>query len=67
MESHRITQNQWNLGIIESAFSPLDFDDSDLLMSLNSLSEMKQYKAIDMPLRNVTKIQFGTWFDRDNG
>ncbi|CAM4966703.1 unnamed protein product [Rotaria socialis] len=41
-----------------------DFDDSDLLMSLNSLSEMKQYKKVDMAFRNVTKIQFGTWFDR---
>ncbi|CAM4775044.1 unnamed protein product [Rotaria magnacalcarata] len=43
-----------------------DFDDSDLLMSLNSLSEMKQYKKVDMPFRNVTKLQFGTWFDRNS-
>ncbi|CAF1416626.1 unnamed protein product [Rotaria sordida] len=27
---------------------------------------MKQKKTIDMPFRNVTKIQFGTWLDRDN-
>ena len=45
----------------------MDFDDSDLLMSLNSLSKMKQCTTIDMPFRNVTKIQFGTWFDRFNG
>ncbi|CAF3189401.1 unnamed protein product, partial [Rotaria sp. Silwood2] len=27
---------------------------------------MKLYKGVDMPFRNVTKIQFGTHFDRMN-
>ena len=45
----------------------MDFDKSDLLMSLKILSKMRQYKEIDMPFRNITKIQFGTYFDRKNG
>ncbi len=45
----------------------MDFDQTDLLMSLKVLCEMWQYKRIDIPFRNVTKIQFGTHFDRIHG
>ncbi|CAF3870306.1 unnamed protein product, partial [Rotaria sordida] len=43
-----------------------DFDKYGLLMSLKVLSKMRQSKRIDIPFRNVTKIQFGTYFDRKN-
>lgn len=45
----------------------MDFHQSDLLMSLKILCKMRQCKEIDMPFRNITKIQFGTHFDRVNG
>jgi hypothetical protein len=45
----------------------MDFDKKDFLMSLKVLCEMRQYKGIDTPFRNVTKIQFGTHFDRVQG
>ncbi len=45
----------------------MDFDQSDLLMSLKILCKMRQYKDIDMRFRNVTKIQFGTHFHQTNG
>ncbi|CAM4944871.1 unnamed protein product [Rotaria socialis] len=44
----------------------MGFDESDLLVSLKILSKMKLYKGVDMPFRNVTKIQFGTHLDRMN-
>ena len=45
----------------------MDFDELDLLKSFKILLKMRQYKGIDIPFRNITKIQFGTWFDRQNG
>ncbi|CAF2106113.1 unnamed protein product, partial [Rotaria magnacalcarata] len=39
-------------------------DKSDFLMSLEILLKMRQYKGINIPFRNITKIQFGTHFDR---
>ncbi|CAF5091142.1 unnamed protein product, partial [Rotaria sp. Silwood1] len=44
-----------------------DFDKTDLLRSLEILSNMKEKNRIDSPFRNITKIQFGTYFDRRNG
>ncbi|CAF3361200.1 unnamed protein product [Rotaria socialis] len=44
----------------------MGFDESDLLVSLKILCKMKLYKGVDMPFRNVTKIQFGTHLDRMN-
>ncbi|CAF4024654.1 unnamed protein product, partial [Rotaria sordida] len=43
-----------------------DFNKTDLLMSLEILSNMKENNRIDGLFRNVTKIQFGTYFDRRN-
>ncbi|CAF4401825.1 unnamed protein product, partial [Rotaria sp. Silwood2] len=43
-----------------------DFDKTDLLISLEILSNMKEKNRIDSPFRNITKIQFGTHFDRRN-
>ncbi|CAF1547975.1 unnamed protein product, partial [Didymodactylos carnosus] len=42
------------------------FNKSDLMMSSEILFKMRLYKGIDIPFRNVTKIQFGTCFDRMN-
>ncbi|UJR29132.1 hypothetical protein I4U23_010346 [Adineta vaga] len=40
------------------------FNESDLLMSLEILSNMRQYTTIDMRFRNVTKIRLGTCLGR---
>jgi hypothetical protein len=40
---------------------------SDLLMSSEILFQLRQYNGIDSPFRNVTKIQFGVNFDREDG
>jgi hypothetical protein len=44
-----------------------DFDKSDFLMSLEILSKMRQNTNIHIPFRNLTKIQFGTYFCQKNG
>jgi hypothetical protein len=36
-------------------------------MSSEILFQLRQYNEIDLPFRNVTKIQFGVNFDRRNG
>ncbi|CAF1496216.1 unnamed protein product [Rotaria magnacalcarata] len=40
------------------------FNESDCMMSSEILFKMRQYNEIDIPFRNVTKLQFGTHFDR---
>ncbi|CAF4089302.1 unnamed protein product [Rotaria magnacalcarata] len=40
------------------------FNESDCMMSSEILFKMRQYNEIDIPFRNVTKLQFGTYFDR---
>ncbi|CAM4816055.1 unnamed protein product [Rotaria magnacalcarata] len=42
----------------------MEFDKLDLSMSLQMLLKMNDFKGINIPFRNVTKIQFGTCFDR---
>ncbi len=45
----------------------MEFNKLDLSMSLEMLLKMKEFKEINIPFRNVTKIQFGTYFDRNTG
>ena len=44
-----------------------NFDANDFRMSLEILSKMRQHNEIDMTFRNITKIQFGTYFHQRNG
>ncbi|CAF0947683.1 unnamed protein product [Adineta steineri] len=43
-----------------------DMDKFDLMMSLELLSKMRQNMKLNNPFRNVTKIQFGMYFDCKN-